>query len=98
MAAMTLDHIIYDVGVLRRPDLTKQWTTRMMESPAIPPHEDVIGTIKRVYGFIMTQMTAKAGIKKHGRAAKEALMKEFAQFETLNVYKALDSRLLTAEQ
>jgi hypothetical protein len=27
---------------------------------------------------IMTQMTAKAGIKKHGKAAEEALMLEFA--------------------
>ena len=60
--------------------------------------QHVSDTIKRVYGFIMTQMTAKAGIKKHGRAAEEALMREFAQFETLNVHEALDARLLTAEQ
>ncbi len=43
-------------------------------------------------------MTAKAGIKKHGRAAEEALMQEFAQFETLNAYKAVNLRLLTTEQ
>ena len=45
-------------------------------------YEGVIGTIKRVYGFIMTDMMAKAGIKKHGRAAEDALMQEFARFET----------------
>jgi hypothetical protein len=30
----------------------------------------------------MTQMTARAGIKKHGRVAEEAIIQEFAQFET----------------
>ena len=59
---------------------------------------DIADAIKRVYGFIMTQMTAKAGIKKHGRAAEEALMQEFAQLESLDVYEAVDSRLLTIEQ
>ena len=61
-------------------------------------HAVIAAAIQRVYGFVMTQMTAKAGIKKHGRAAEEALMREFAQFETLHVYEAIDSKLLTAEQ
>ena len=50
---------------------------------------------KVVFGFIMNQMTAKAAIKKHGRAAEEALMKEFAQLEKLDVYEAVDPTKLT---
>jgi hypothetical protein len=46
----------------------------------------------------MTQMTAKAGIKRYGQAAVAALMQEFAQLENLDVYEAVDSRLLTRKQ
>jgi hypothetical protein len=35
----------------------------------------------------MTQMTAKAGIKKHGRAAIDALYQEFMQLHNLTVFK-----------
>ena len=51
-----------------------------------------------IYGFIMTQMSAKAGIKKHGKAAEAAMMKEFAQLENLNVYQAIDPKALTPQQ
>ena len=43
-----------------------------------------------IFGYIMHQMTAKAGIKKYGKAAKAALINEFAQLEALDVYKLLD--------
>ena len=58
----------------------------------------VVDTIKRVYGFIMTQMTAKEGIKRFGKAAEVALMQEFAQLENLDAYEALDAKLLTRTQ
>jgi hypothetical protein len=35
-------------------------------------------------GFIMTQMTAKAGIKKHGQVAVDALYQEFLQLHDLS--------------
>jgi hypothetical protein len=34
-------------------------------------------------------------IKKHGKAAKEALMNEFAQLEDLDVYKVVNASTLT---
>jgi hypothetical protein len=40
-----------------------------------------------ITGFIMTQMTAKAGIKKHGQAAVDALYQEFLQLHDLGVFK-----------
>jgi hypothetical protein len=43
-------------------------------------------------------MSAKAGIKKHGRAAEEALLAEFAQLEQLNVFEAIDPTKLSKEQ
>ena len=37
-------------------------------------------------GFIFTQMSAKAGLKKHGKLAEQALMKEFMQLLDLDVF------------
>ncbi|KAI2502818.1 Reverse transcriptase (RNA-dependent DNA polymerase) [Fragilaria crotonensis] len=53
---------------------------------------------KSVFGYIMNQMTAQAGIKKHGKAAEAALMNEFAQLEELEVYESVDPNTLTWEQ
>ena len=47
----------------------------------------------------MTQMSAKAGVRKHGKAADEAaLMAEFTQLEDLSVYQSVDPPKLTREQ
>jgi hypothetical protein len=51
-----------------------------------------------IFGYVMNQMTAKAGIKKHERAAEEALMNEFAQLEELGVYESVAPATLTSEQ
>jgi hypothetical protein len=50
---------------------------------------------KFITGFIMTQMTAKAGIKKHGQVAIDALMKEFQQLNDKSVFKGLDASKLS---
>jgi hypothetical protein len=46
----------------------------------------------------MTQMTATAGIKKHGQAAVDALLQEFCQLDSKNVFEPLDASTLTASQ
>jgi len=46
----------------------------------------------------MNQMTVKVGIKKHGKAAEAALMKEFAQLEELDVYKPIGANSLTRDK
>jgi hypothetical protein len=43
-------------------------------------------------------MSAKAGIKKHGSAAVNAMMAEFAQLQNLSVYEPLDPKTLTQKQ
>ena len=53
---------------------------------------------KFAFEYIMTQMSAKAGIHKHGKAAEAALMKEFAQMKELNVYEPVHAITLTRAQ
>jgi hypothetical protein len=60
--------------------------------------QGIVDTIRYIYGRIMTQMTAKAGIKRFRQAAMAAHMQEFAQLENLDVYEAVNSRLLTRKQ
>ena len=54
--------------------------------------------LKYIFAHVMTQMSAKAGIRKHGKAAEAALMAEFAQLEDLSVYQSVDTTKLTREQ
>jgi hypothetical protein len=49
-------------------------------------------------GIKKTQMSFKEGLKRYGKEAEAALMKEFAQLEDLNVYEAVNARLLSKEQ
>jgi len=51
-----------------------------------------------ICGFMMTQMTAKAGIKKHGQVAVDALVNEFAQLDDKNVFEPLHGDSLTWEE
>ncbi|MEL6660658.1 MAG: reverse transcriptase domain-containing protein, partial [Bacteroidota bacterium] len=44
-----------------------------------------------------TQMSAEAGIKKHGRIAEDALLKEFKQLFDRDVFTILDGKTLSAE-
>ena len=51
-----------------------------------------------ILGFIVTQMTAKAGIKKHGQAAIDALHQEFLQLHDLGVFEGQHAKDLAKEQ
>jgi hypothetical protein len=53
---------------------------------------------KMVFGLVMTQMSAKAGIRKHGAAAEAAMMAEFTQLEDLGAYESIDPDTLTWAQ
>ena len=55
--------------------------------------------VKRlVFEKVLTQMTAKAGIKIYGEKAEQVLMQEFAQLEELGVFLAKNEKELTREQ
>jgi hypothetical protein len=51
--------------------------------------------LKGITGLIMTQMLAKAGIKKHGQVAIDEFFKEFTQLHDLRVFLAQDATTLT---
>ena len=51
-----------------------------------------------IIGSVMTQMTAKAGIKKHGQVAIDALFQAFSQLHDLGLFEGQDARELTNEQ
>ncbi len=54
--------------------------------------------LKHLTGIIMTQMSAKAGIKKHGQVAIDALFEEFAQLHDLGVLLPQDGAILTRNE
>ena len=51
-----------------------------------------------IFGHVMTQMTATAGIKKHGQKAVDALLKEFCQLDDKAVFAAVDAGKLSTQQ
>jgi hypothetical protein len=53
---------------------------------------------KHVFGYVMTQMTASAGIKKHGDKAVEALFAEFCQLDEKSVFEPVDAEKLSSDQ
>jgi hypothetical protein len=54
--------------------------------------------LKYITGIVMMQMTAKAGIKKHGQVAVKALFDKFSQLHDLTVFRAQDAKGLTKAQ
>jgi len=68
--------------------------------------QDAVETIAKlptdVYKYIcrhvMTQMSAMAGIKKHGQLAVDALLAELGQLDDKNVFEPCDASLLSREQ
>ena len=65
-------------------------------------HFKYIGCTKLVEqllaGIVFAQMLAKSGLKKHGVLAKQALLKEFAQLNDMNIMEPLDLGGLSVKQ
>ena len=53
---------------------------------------------QRMFGFVFTQMTAQAGIKKHGQAARDTFTAEFAQLDYKGAYELIHATDLTETQ
>jgi 2C-methyl-D-erythritol 2,4-cyclodiphosphate synthase len=70
----------------------------MLQQVADKMDELLDNIYKYIFGHTMTQMTATAGIKKHGQAAVDALLQEFCQLDSKNVFETLDASALTASQ
>ena len=76
------DPQVYDVTNLQVPCATREPVT----------------TTQKMFGFVFTQMTARAGIKKHGQAARDALTAEFAQLDYKGAYEPVHATDLTEPQ
>ena len=53
---------------------------------------------QRLFGFVFTQMSARAGIKKHGQSARDALTAEFAQLDYKGAYEPVRATDLAEAQ
>ena len=98
MPPTTKVHTIYDHEHRQPRRFGKPWTNHTTGNH-FPPTQLTQHNLKTiVFAKVLTQMTAKAGIKRFGRAAIEALMQEFAQLEALHVYESVNFRFLTRKQ
>ena len=55
---------------------------QMLQQAADKMDESLDDIYKYIFGHILTQMTATAGIKKHGPAAVYAFLQEFCQLDS----------------
>jgi hypothetical protein len=73
-----------------------QFLSTSNASNNLPTERD--GMHKYIVGHMMTQMTANAGIRKHGGKAITALLEEFCQLDDKSVFKPLHAKELTTRQ
>ena len=60
--------------------------------------QETVNVDQRMFGFVFTQMSAWAGIKKHGQAAHDAITAEFAQLDYKGAYELIHATDLTETQ
>ena len=60
--------------------------------------KDTATVAQRMFGFVFTQMSAWAGIKKHGQAARDVLTAEFTQLDYKGAYEPIHAADLTETQ
>ena len=60
--------------------------------------KDTATVAQRMFGFVFTQVSVRAGIKKHGQAARDALTAEFAQLDYKGAYELIHAADLTETQ
>ena len=51
-----------------------------------------------LFAYVLTQMSEKAGLRKHGKAAEDAMLREFSQLKDLSVFAPMYAHELTPEQ
>ena len=91
-------HTTYDQSDPRNTltGLTHRYTT--LPTCIVLMHQKKGTVAQRMFGFIFTQMSAWAGIKKHGQAARDALTAEFAQLDYNGAYELIHATDLTKTQ
>ena len=92
-------------GYNLRPNRGREYSHRfdpqvynVVNMHAACPSTDKAPVAQRLFGFIFTQMSARAGIKKHGQPACNALTTEFAQLDCKGAYDPIQATDLTDTQ
>ena len=82
------------------PTSTNIYGTQLFQHAVVEMNEGgpTLPVFKHLTGIIMTQMTRKAGVKKHGKAAVTALFEEFFQLDDKTVFKGVDQATLSRKQ
>jgi len=82
------------------PENSKSYesSVQMLQQAADGMHETPNDIYKYICGHIMTQMTATAGIKKHGQAAVDALLQKFCQLDNKDIFDPINASTLTTDQ
>jgi len=82
------------------PESNQSYETRvqLLQDTVKTISESCTDAYKYMCGHVMTQMTATAGIKKHGQLAIDALLAEFGQLDDKNVFEPYDAFSLMKEQ
>ena len=88
-----------------RPNRSREYSHRFdpqvynVTNAHVPQPTRRLATVdQNVFDFVLTQMTARAGIKKHGQAARDALTAEFAQLDHKGAYEPRHATSLTETQ
>ena len=83
----------------RERDYSHRYAHLFAQTTATAPNAPEItkGIHDAMHHLVFTQMSAEAGIKKHGQVAEEALMKEFQQFRDMDVFEPMDATTLSNE-
>jgi hypothetical protein len=68
--------------------------TKTKKKVLLPMKHNIIDTFRDTVNTIMTQMSGKAGINKHGQSAIDALFKEYAQLNDQSVFKRASSTII----
>ena len=82
--------------IMDNPASKQSYDVQLLQNAVSDLHEGGPSqpVLKHLTAIIMTQMTEKAGIKKHGKAAVTALFNDFFQLDDKTVFKGVDASKL----
>ena len=99
--ASSMSYDAHDSQFLQQDQERREYRTTGLQAEAVQEMQEIGSkspVLKTITGIIMMQMSAKAGIKKHGQIAVDALYEAFCQLHDLGVFLAQDPKKLSRAQ
>jgi Reverse transcriptase (RNA-dependent DNA polymerase) len=88
----------YNLRSNRERTYDYRYDHQFLQDASVSIGDNPIPMQQYINGFLFTQMSAKAGIKKHGQKAIDALVAEFGQLREKNVLKPVDPTKLSKSE